>query len=304
MSPESTQTYLPIAGIEEGVAILKDGSLAVVLRIMPINFDLKNELEQNAIIAKYQSFLNSLEFPIQVIVRSQRLDLEPYLVAMERSTKNLNNELLQIHATDYIAFMRSLVSVANIMSKHYFIVLTYQGTVTAGSSGLLSLFKKQTGPTMTRSTFNHYRDELNGRANTVAGGLTALGVRIEALNTQQLIELFYGIYNPDISGSERLTDLENIQAQVVSLKENRPATAQPNQAAAPSADSVIAADGAAEPVGEDRINLKPNESVVDKVAIAEVPEEAQKKAATEEPATPTAEPAATPPPDLNQTNNA
>ncbi|MDO8471576.1 MAG: TraC family protein [bacterium] len=299
MSDTSTQNYLPIAGIEEGVVVLKDGSLAVVLRIMPINFDLKNELEQNAIIAKYQSFLNSLDFSIQILVRSQRLDLEPYLVGLDRSTKQLSNELLQIHATDYIAFMRSLVSVANIMSKHYYIILTYQGSVTAAKGGVLSLFKKQSGPTLTRSTFNHYRDELNGRANTVAAGLTAMGLRIEALNTQELIELFYGIYNPDISATERLGELENLKAQVVSLKQTEqpaagtpaaPATTAPAPDAEPRQSSIIEADtaspesaaSAGAATGSDRINLNPQESVADKVAIAEVPEEAQKKVSAPE----------------------
>lgn len=315
MSDTSTQNYLPIAGIEEGVVVLKDGSLAVVLRIMPINFDLKNELEQNAIIAKYQSFLNSLDFSIQILVRSQRLDLEPYLVGLDRSTKELSNELLQIHATDYIAFMRSLVSVANIMSKHYYIILTYQGSITAAKGGVLSLFKKQSGPVLTRSTFNHYRDELNGRANTVASGLTSMGLRIEALNTQELIELFYGIYNPDISATERLGELENLKAQVVSLKQaEQPAAGTPTAPAAattapdaePRPGSVIEADtaspdganntGAA--AGSDRINLNPQESVADKVAIAEVPEAAQKRvsapeaAPTAAPTTPTPEPVA------------
>lgn len=330
MSDTSTQNYLPIAGIEEGVVVLKDGSLAVVLKIMPINFDLKNELEQNAIIAKYQSFLNSLDFSIQILVRSQRLDLEPYLVGLDRSTKQLSNELLQIHATDYIAFMRSLVSVANIMSKHYYIVLTYQGTVTAATGGVLSLFKKQSGPTLTRSTFNHYRDELNGRANTVAAGLTSMGLRIEALNTQELIELFYGIYNPDISATERLGELENLKAQVVSLKQaEQPATAAPGTptgpaaassptAAEPRPSSVIEADTTA-PVeatgantdgdtnagtGSDRINLNPQESVVDKVAIAEVPEAAQKRVSAPEPVAATEPtpnpPTAPPPPTTNQ----
>ena len=155
MNKEIPQINLPVAGIEEGVVILKDGSLAVVLKVLPINFDLKNEMEQNSIIAKYQGFLNSLDFPIQIVIKSQRLDLEPYLISMERQTKNLDNDLLQLHAQDYINFMRSLVSVANIMSKKYYIVLTYKNASVQGASGgVLSLFKKKTTPTLSRSNFN------------------------------------------------------------------------------------------------------------------------------------------------------
>ncbi len=280
MNKDIPQINLPIAGIEEGVAILKDGSLAVVLKALPINFDLKNELEQNSIIAKYQGFLNSLDFPIQIIIKSLRLDLEPYLIGMERHTKQIDNELLQIHAQDYINFMRSLVSVANIMSKHYFIVLTYRSASIKGASGgMLSLFKKQAAPSLSRSSFNRYRDELNTQANAVAGGLSQLGVRIEALNTQQLIELFYGIYNPDISDTERLVDLEKIQTEVVSKEQI--ITKDTSQKEASPQEQLIVGDQPNEAqhldASSDEIKLDTtSDSVMSQIEVADVPQEAQK----------------------------
>jgi len=309
MNKEKPQINLPVAGIEEGVVILKDGSLAVILKALPINFDLKNETEQNSIIAKYQGFLNSLDFPIQIVIKSQRLDLEPYLISLERQTKTLDNELLQIHSQDYINFMRSLVSVANIMSKKYFVVLTYKNaTVQGASSGMLSLFKKQSAPTLSRSNFNRYRNELNTRANVIAGGLSQLGVRIEALNTQQLIEVFYGIYNPDVSDTERLVDMDKIQTEVVSRQAEMP----PNTANATnqSTEQLIVADhtvnnGQTEQAPpSDSIQLdSSNGSVISQVEVADVPQAAEKLAQQEGPATedtPAPEP---PPPTPEPTNN-
>jgi len=212
----STQSHLKIASIEEGVLILHNGSLAVVLKVLPINFDLKNDLEQNAIIAKFQGFLNSLDYPLQIVVRSKRLDLEPYLDELENHTKQITNELLQIQADDYINFMRSLVEVANIMSKEYYVVISYHRTTVKNPSGFMSLFQHQGTPKISRAEFDRFRGELNSRANTIANGLSQLGLNITALDTQQLIELFYSLYNPDLSSTERLVDIENIKAGVVS----------------------------------------------------------------------------------------
>lgn len=213
----STQAHLKVAGIEEGVVILHDGSLAVVLQTTPINFGLKNELEQNAIIAKYQNFLNSLDFPIQIAIRSKKLDLEPYLVDLETRVAKQTNELLQIQSEDYISFMRNLVQVANIMSKTYYVVLSYK-RVDAGAAktGFFAAFSHQSsGPSLTRSQFDRVREELNSRANSVASGLTQMGLGVTALDTQQLIELFYATYNPDISATERLAEMDVIGAEVV-----------------------------------------------------------------------------------------
>lgn len=239
-SASSTQAHLKIAGIEEGVVILHDGSLAVVLQTTPINFGLKNELEQNAIIAKYQGFLNSLDFPIQIVVRSKRLDLEPYLLDLEQRVTSQTNELLQIQSEDYISFMRNLVQVANIMSKSYYVVISYKRVdASTAKTGLFAAFShKSTGPTITRSQFNHLRDELNARANTAASGLSQMGLGVSALDTQQLIELFYAAYNPDISATERLAEMDVIGAEVVSTGAPATQAAPPTDEAAPKSDAI------------------------------------------------------------------
>lgn len=308
MSIAATQSHIPVASLEEGVVILKDGSLAVVIRIYPINFDLKNESEQNTIIARYQGFLNSLEFPIQILIRSRELDLHPYLADLQRHAAQIDNELLQRQATDYISFLSNIVELRTIMSKQYFVVLQYQKVSAGNAGGLLSL-GHGSEPSLTRSDFERIRTELNNRANTIAGGLIQLGLRVEALDTQQLIELFYSIYNPDVSSSERLTNVENLQASVISTEQGATQTpaAQPvaAPAAAPAAPATVApAVSTLVAPGQtgsgDAIVLQPKATHLDaQIPVARVPIEAQKAAEKEEqpaasPAPATTEPAAAP----------
>ncbi|MEZ0286206.1 MAG: hypothetical protein ACAH35_00005, partial [Candidatus Paceibacterota bacterium] len=214
----STQEHLPIAGIQDGTVIMTDGSLRVILRIEPINFDLKSEQEQNGIIYGYQSFLNSLDFPIQFIIQSKKLDLERYLIRLQESQKQVTNDLLRIQIEDYVGFVRQLISVANIMSKRFYAVISYAAaTKQSGVSQITGLLHKQpTGPLMDQDQFNRYRAEANNRASIIASGLGRVGVKCSLLGTQDLIELFYGIYNPDVATEERLTgDVANLSSGVV-----------------------------------------------------------------------------------------
>lgn len=316
MSLADTQSHVPIASLEEGVVILKDGSLAVVLRVYPINFDLKNESEQNTIIGRFQQFLNSLDHPIQILIRSRQLDLRPYLADLGRRTAALESELLKRQAEDYIKFMQGLVDVANsnnqrLMTKQYYVVLQYQRTTVAPTGGL-SLGHKEETATLTRGEFERIRTELNNRANNVAGMLLQLGLRIEALDTQHLIELFYSIYNPDIANAERLTNIEDLNAGIVQLEGEQlasaptapvpnqtssPATPTPAQPATPTAinnDPGLTGSG-------DAINIVAGGSTIAANApVAEVPESAQKAVEVDQSKLPHAasptETSATPPP--------
>jgi len=226
----STQEHLPIAGIQDGVVIMSDGSVRAVLKVEPINFELKSEQEQNGIIYSYQAFLNSLEFPIQIVIQSKKLDLERYLVKMEAATKGMTNELLKIQAEDYTDFVRRLISVANIMSKRFYVVVSYAAAgQTRGVSGFLGLVHRAPkGPLMDQDQFARYQTEVNNRANAIGSGLARIGMRVSAMSTQQLIELFYGTYNPDIATEERLTELEAITPGLVSA-EAAPAEQAPTQ---------------------------------------------------------------------------
>lgn len=181
---------------------MNDGSLRCLVKVEPINFELKSETEQNAIIYSYQGFLNSLEFPIEIVVQSKKLDLERYLIKLEAGVKNIQSDLLRIQAEDYIGFVRRLISVANIMSKRFYVAVSY---AVGGKSGLsLNLSHAATGPVLDEEQFERYRAEATNRAGIIGAGLSRLGVKVSILSTQELIELFYGIYNPDIATEERL----------------------------------------------------------------------------------------------------
>jgi hypothetical protein len=233
VTSHSTQEHLPIAGIQDGVVIMTDGSIRVVLRVEPINFDLKSDAEQNGIIYSYQGFLNSLDFPIQILVQSKKLDLERYLIRLQASQKEVTNDLLRIQIEDYVGFVRRLISVANIMSKRFFVIISYSAVTKQSSMAQLgSLFHRQpTGPVMDQEQFTRYRAEANNRATIIAGGMGRLGVKSSLLGTQELIELFYGIYNPDVATEERLTgDVSELNAGVV----NGPGAQAPEPVAEPA----------------------------------------------------------------------
>jgi type IV secretory pathway VirB4 component len=227
----STQEHLPIGGIQDGVVIMNDGSVRTILKIEPINFDLKSETEQNGIIYSYQGFLNSLDFPIQIVVQSKKLDLERYLAKLDESKKNITNDLLRIQTEDYVDFVRRLISIANIMSKRFYVAINYSAVTKATTSASFgSMFNHHpTGPILEQEQFERFRAEAFNRANLVAGGLSRLGLRVSILDTQQLIELFYGIYNPDIATEERLTDISNLSAGVVSSFNTFPVDNPPTQ---------------------------------------------------------------------------
>ena len=214
----STQEHLPIAGIQDHVVIMNDASLRAVLKVEPINFELKSDNEQNSIIYSYQSFLNSLEFPIQIVVQSKKLDLERYLMKLDQSKKNITNDLLRIQTEDYVDFVRRLISVANIMAKRFYVIVSYTGVNTANAlSGITNMFHHgPTGPLLDQDQFNRYQAETLNRANLIGNGLGRIGMKVSLLDTQQLIELFYTIYNPDIVTEERLTNIGGLQAGVIS----------------------------------------------------------------------------------------
>lgn len=220
-TPHSTQDHLPIAGIQDGTLIMTDGSVRAVLKIEPINFELKSENEQNAIIYSYQAFLNSLDLPIQIVIQSKRLDLEQYLVRMQESQKQQTNELLRIQTEDYIGFVRRLISVANIMAKRFYVVVSHSlVTKNSSMSQITSLIPhRPTGPLLDQDEFDRLRSEVFNKAGIVSGGLGRLGAKARPLETQELIELFYNIYNPDVATEQRLPSLSDLSGGLVTSPE-------------------------------------------------------------------------------------
>lgn len=208
MVQKPTQEIIPLKEIRDGVTILKDGSMQIVLMASTLNFALKSEDEQSAIILQYQAFLNSLDFPIQFFIESRKKDIGPYIATLEETERQQTNELLRIQTREYIEFVKNFVKTTNIVSKMFYIVVSYKPSVIGrGGGGLFEQvmggFKKP-GPTSSNQ-FDENKLQLQQRADVVAQGLVRAGVRVAVLNTEQLIELFYKLFNPGELEREAVT---------------------------------------------------------------------------------------------------
>ena len=214
----STQTYLPIAEVRDGVVVLKDGTLRSVLITSSINFALKSEDEQNAIISAYVGFLNSLDFPIQICVQSRRLQIKPYLEKLIVQEKKQTNELLRVQTADYRSFIEELVDIGKIMTKKYYVVVSYD-PLSNKKKSFWARFKEVIKPALTLrlkdERFKQRKEELDLRVRQVSSGLEGIGLQVAQLDTQSLIELYYNTYNPDISFAEQLGDIEQQQIEEI-----------------------------------------------------------------------------------------
>jgi len=206
---KASQDIIPIEEVRDGVVVMRDGSLRAVLMASSLNFALKSPDEQDAIISQYQNFLNSLDFSIQIMIQSRKLNIEPYLETLRERKKAETQELLRIQITEYITFVKEFVETSNIVSKAFYLVIPFNPTAAAlkNKKGMLdslkSLFqRRQEGqPLIDEENFAEYRTQLWQRVDTVTGGLVRSGVRAVPLNTEELIELYYGLYNPE--GTEK-----------------------------------------------------------------------------------------------------
>ena len=200
MPATPAQQFLAVDAIREDVVMLKDGGFRVILMCSSLNFGLKSADEQDAIIFQYQNMLNSLDFPVQFVVHSRRFNIAPYLESLGGRQKEELNELLKIQINEYIEFIRTFVGMTNIMSKTFYVVIPFtpsvlvkQGVLNSFASaiGLAKKDEKESG-----RVFEEYKNQLWQRVDTVVSGLQRFGIRSAPLNTEELIELFYGLYNP------------------------------------------------------------------------------------------------------------
>ena len=197
----SAQEFLPIKAIRDGVVVLEDGTYCMVLLASSLNFALKSREEQQAIIYQFQQYLNSLDFPTQIYVQSRRLNIHPYISTLEERMHNEINELLKIQIREYIAFVKNFTETTNIMTKSFFVIVPYTPGILPSKSagGISSLFRRKNKDTEgpeALERFEEYRSQLEQRASVVSQGLIRFEVRSVLLGTEELIELFYKIYNP------------------------------------------------------------------------------------------------------------
>jgi hypothetical protein len=210
-SGPTTQEFIPIKEIRDGIVVLKDGSLRAVLLASAINIALKSAEEQQAIVLQFQGFLNSLEFPIEISVQSRRYDIKPYLLTLERRIEQQTEELLRLQTREYIEFIRWFTDSVNIMSKKFYVIVPYTGSAFVSNTEKNALQKllplKGSSFQQQTARFEEQRSQLEQRVAIVKGGLSRFGVRSEQLNTQQVIEVFYNMFNPG-EGHRNIPELE------------------------------------------------------------------------------------------------
>ena len=188
---------MPIQEVRGGTIVLKDGGLRAIIAVSSVNLALKSGDEQMATIGQFQSFLNSVDFPIQIVVQSRRLDIRPYLMTLDAKMKEQREPLLRLQTAGYISFIREFTEQVAIMRKSFYVVVPYDAAaMNVGSKkGFFASFAKKTASEETAS-FEERQTQLDERANVVITGLEGCGVRTERLKTEEVIELFYKTFNP------------------------------------------------------------------------------------------------------------
>ncbi|MCW1908084.1 MAG: hypothetical protein KIH63_001945 [Candidatus Saccharibacteria bacterium] len=233
----STQNALQIAEIRDGIVIMNDGSFRSVIMAKSINFDLMSPQEREAVEYSYQGFLNSLYFPIQIFIHSQKVDLRPYIQKLDKIRSEHDNMLLALLMEDYIGFMDELSMQTNIMDKKFYIVIPYfaqpdiQKALTASKnlfSGIGGLIKpkQEQHVVINEVDLEKAKTELRNRVQSVLAGLLQCGVQGLPLDTQELIELYYDVYNPDTATRQQLKNFNDLNAPVITKGDGM--AAQPN----------------------------------------------------------------------------
>lgn len=218
---KSTQDTLLISEIKDGIVIMKDGSLRGVILGSAINFDLMSQGEQEAVEGSYQGFLNSLHFPIQIVIKSQKIDISNYLDKLDGRRAEQPNELLANLMDDYIANIRSLVDEVNIMDKQFYVVIPYFPLLptTPQNSSLVKnvqgVFEAPAHVTVSEADFHKYKQELQQRMALATNGMSQMGLRAISLGTQELVDLYYSWYNPDTAANQKLIDTAQLTTPVV-----------------------------------------------------------------------------------------
>lgn len=212
----STQRYLHISEVRDNVIVMDDGTLRSILMVSSINFALKNEDEQNAIIGAYVSFLNNLSFPLQIVVQSRELNITNYLEDLKKREKEQTNELLKVQTRDYVEYISELVSLGKIMNKRFFVIVPYN-PISDSRKGFMAMIKELFSPVdtirMKESKFIRLQKELSRRVDSVISGLTSVGLNTVELDTQGLIELLYDSYNPDTSPNQKMDNINNLRVK-------------------------------------------------------------------------------------------
>lgn len=199
VNAKTTQDFVPIQEIRQGVILLKDNSLRAIVMASSLNFALKSADEQQSIIMQFQNFLNSLDFSVQIFIQSRKLDIRPYIALLENRLKEQVSDLLKVQTREYIEFIKNFTENSNIMTKTFFVVVPYTpAAITAGGISNIVGKKKTAEENAEKKleSFEEHRSQLEQRVGVVTQGLVRCGIRTVELGTEEVVELFYKIFNP------------------------------------------------------------------------------------------------------------
>lgn len=189
-SPGS-QRLLDVVDIRDGMVIVKGGGFRAILMCSSVNFALKSQDEQDSLIYRFQNFLNSLDFPVQIVVNSRQLNLDKYLEDLGDRALKQENELLKIQTQEYVDFVKNLIKFSNIISKYFYTVIPFEPGASGAKGGFGGSLR------YTKQQLEEFKTQLWQRLKHVKIGLEATEIKAEPLNTAELVELFYNLYNPD-----------------------------------------------------------------------------------------------------------
>lgn len=213
----SAQAHVSIAEIKNDTVVMKDGTLRAVLMVSSINFGLLNEEEQDAIISSYVSFLNSLDHPLQICIQSRQLNIGPYLEGLKERRDNIENELLKTQMSDYISFINETVTMRNVTSKQFYVLVPYD-PMTNKKKGFWARLGDALNPVnlirLKEDIFKRRKAELDARVRLVESGLLGMNLEVVRLDTQALIELYYSTYNPDVAYSQILPSTDYMRVEI------------------------------------------------------------------------------------------
>ena len=200
LNAKATQEFIPIKEIRDGIIVLKGGELRAIVLANSVNLSLKSSDEQKATILQFQNFLNTLDFPVQISVQSRRLDIRPYLLLLENRIKVQSEPLIKLQTKEYIEFIRNFTESVAIMTKSFFVVIPYSHTVFKSDSGILGkLFSKKSKEetqALKQIDFEEKRSQLEERVAVIQQGLSRCGINSAQLGTEEVVEVFYKVFNP------------------------------------------------------------------------------------------------------------
>ena len=199
-APQPTQSFVPVEEVRNGIVVLKSDGYRGILMCSSMNFSLKSEDEQRAIIGGFQNFLNTLDFSVEIVVHSRRMDIRPYLALLESRAEGQQTELMRLQLREYIAFIRNFMDSSDIMTKLFYVVVPYTPAIASEVSNAIPFLKKQGGGAAPAADdFDEHRIQLEQRMSLVVAGLQSSGIRAVPLGTEEIIELLYRSFNPGVT---------------------------------------------------------------------------------------------------------